>query len=209
MLVDDAGLGEAQKKLFGAVVSAAMNRSTETLSKMTGARVRVESLRFDLVPIVATAELAGGPDVPAVGVYLSVYGDLVGHVLMLFPESSAYELVDLLCEMPKGTCKSLDSMGKSCLGEVGNITGTSFLIGLSDHTGLMLRPSPPEVVQDMVGAILSTILADLSMVGDEVFVIETRFTAEKASIAGTFLFVPRGDSLHKILSSAELHVDGN
>ena len=73
----------------------------------------------------------------------------------------------------------------------------------------MLRPSPPEVVQDMVGAILSTILAELSMVSDEAFVIETRFTEENTSVVGMLFFVPTGDSLRRILSSVELAADGD
>lgn len=203
MALGDGSLGEAQERLIGSVVTAAMRRSTESLSKMTGANVRLESLRFGLVPIASAANLAGGPDMPAAGVYLSVSGDVIGHVLMLFPETCAYDLVDLLCERPKGTSKCLNSMGGSCLGEVGNITGTSFLIGLSEHTGLLMRPSPPEVVQDMVGAILSPILAELSIASDEMFIIETQFADEYTSIVGMFLFVPMEDSLQTILSSLE------
>lgn len=204
----DVGLGEERERLMGRVVTAAMAKSTESLSKMTGANVSIESLKFGLVPISSAAQLAGGPDMPAAGVYLSVSGDITGHTLLLFPQSCALDLVDLLCERPKGTTEVLDCMGRSCLGEVGNITSTSFLIGLSEHTGLKLRPSPPEVVQDMVGAILSTMLADLGLVSDEMFVIETEFADEHTSIAGVFLFVPMGDSLQTILSSLECHADG-
>ena len=192
MAVGDTFLDKERQRLFGSVVAAAMRRSTESLSKMTGA-----------------ADLAGGADRPVAGVYLSVSGDASGHILLLFPENAAYRLVDVLCELPLGSSSELDEMGKSCLGEVGNITGTSFLIGLSEHTGLLLRPSPPEVVQDMVGAILSTILAELSMVSDEAFVIETEFTEETTSVVGMLLFVPTGDSLGRILSSVELAADGD
>ena len=166
MAVGDTFLDKERQRLFGSVVAAAMRRSTESLSKMTGAHVKLVSPRFGLIPIASAADLAGGADRPVAGVYLSVSGDASGHILLLFPENAAYRLVDVLCELPLGSSSELDEMGKSCLGEVGNITGTSFLIGLSEHTGLLLRPSPPEVVQDR-WAILSTILAELSMVSDE------------------------------------------
>jgi chemotaxis protein CheC len=207
--VGDTFLDKERQRLFGSVVAAAMRRSTESLSKMTGAHVKLVSPRFGLIPIASAADLAGGADRPVAGVYLTVSGDASGHILLLFPENAAYRLVDVLCELPLGSSSELDEMGKSCLGEVGNITGTSFLIGLSEHTGLLLRPSPPEVVQDMVGAILSTILAELSMVSDEAFVIETEFTEETTSVVGMLLFVPTGDSLGRILSSVELAADGD
>lgn len=200
---------EAKLSLFGSLVAAAMRRSTESLSKMTGVHIELRGPRFGVIPLSSVADLAGGAGTPAVGAYLSVDGDVSGHVLLLLSEKSTYDLVDILCEQPLGTSTSLDSMSRSCLGEVLNITGSSFLIGLSEHTRLTLRPSPPEVVQDMVGAIMSTILADLSMAGEEAFVIETQFAEEHTSIAGIFLFVPIGDSLQTILSSVEWLVDGN
>lgn len=209
MAIGDTGLDEEKQRLFGSVVTASMRRSTESLSKLTGAHVELVSPRFGLIPIASAADLAGGADRPAAGVYLSVTGDASGHVLLLFPEEAAYNLVDVLCERPPGASAHLNHMGRSCLGEVGNITGTSFLIGLSEHTGLMLRPSPPEVVQDMVGAILSTILAELSMTSDETFVMETQFTEENTSIVGMLFFVPTGDSLESILSSVGRSADGD
>lgn len=207
--IGDTLFDKEKQRLFGSVVAAATKRSTESLSKMTGAHVQLVSPRFGLIPIASAANLAGGADKPVAGVYLSVSGDASGHILLLFPEQAAYRLVDILCERPLGCSCELDEMGKSCLGEVGNITGTSFLIGLSDHTGLLLRPSPPEVVQDMVGAILSPILAELSMVSNEAFVIETEFTEETTSVVGMLIFVPTGDSLRTILSSVGLAADGD
>lgn len=209
MAIGDTGLDNEKHRLFSSMVTEAMLRATDSLSKLTGANIKLVSPRFGLIPIASAADLAGGADKPVAGVYLSVSGDVFGHILLLFPEDAAYRLVDILCELPPGASSELVDMGKSCLGEVGNITGTSFLIGLSERTGLMLRPSPPEVVQDMVGAILSTILAELSMVSDEAFVIETRFTEENTSVVGMLFFVPTGDSLRRILSSVELAADGD
>jgi len=55
----DVGLGEERERLMGRVVTAAMAKSTESLSKMTGANVSIESLKFGLVPISSAAQLAG------------------------------------------------------------------------------------------------------------------------------------------------------
>ena len=81
-------------------------------------------------------------------------------------------------------------MEESALGEMGNIIGSFFLNTLADETGLDLRPSPPAVMMDMVGAIMDVALAELLADANDLTLVETTFGTPDQQINGTFLVMP-------------------
>ena len=73
-------------------------------------------------------------------------------VLLLFPDADARTLCGIYGVEPA------TPDGESMLGEIGNILGTSYINVLAQMTGLELEPAPPQVVEDMLGAIVASVL---------------------------------------------------
>ncbi len=108
-----------------------------------------------------------------VGIFLHMSNDLPGWAVLTLPMAKACKLVDCLLEKPCGTTDDLDPLACSALAEVGNVLLTSFLSQLSQFTGTSIRPSPPSVVVDRLNNILEISAASLTIMADELLVIET------------------------------------
>jgi chemotaxis protein CheC len=181
------------------VAELGMARAGEGLSEMTGTPIEVIAPSVRIIPLGDVPALVGDPDTLMVGIYLSMLGDLTGHVILMFPYPSALALVDALLELPEGTTVGLDPMAESALGEVGNLTGSFFLNALSDNAGLKLQPSPPAVAVDMTCAILDAVLADLGQYGEDGLMIDTYFKQSDKAVSGFFLVFPDRPSLCRLV----------
>lgn len=172
------------------------------LSKMLGVPVGMTVPQAAIVGLADVSDLVGGPETPAWAVYLTMSGDLDGHLVLLFAADRAAALVDLLMKRPTGTLLTLDAMGESALAEVGNILTANYLIAMGQFANLRLLPSPPLTAHDMVAAILDGVVAQVTADSDVVLVLETQLAIEKeSSLAGFLVVLPAPDSLPKLLEA--------
>ncbi len=129
------------------------------LSAMLGKPVDINIPVVKAMPVPDAVEAAGDPSEPRWGIVVPTVGDLPGHVLLLFPAGRRR------APLRDARRRSVDSDdGRSALGEIGNILGTSYINALSMMLGLQTEPAPPMVVLDMLGAILASVL--LGSAGD-------------------------------------------
>ena len=169
------------------------------LSQMLERDVAITSLNASKIPVYDIPDLFGGRDAVTVGIYLAVTGCADGHMFLIYPPPIALGLVDLLLGETPGTTQTLDELEASALGEMGNIMGSFFLNALADLCCLDLMPSPPAVMMDMAGAILSAILADLSQESDETLIVEASFSVAGEEIDGNFVVMPSPNLLQILL----------
>ena len=94
----------------------------------------------------------------------------------------------------------LGPLERSALGEVGNVTASLFLNAIADATGLSLRPSPPAVVMDMVGAIIDIIVIASGAVADEILLLEVEFHGPDRTLEIYFWMVPA-----QSIADADIH----
>jgi len=160
------------------------------LSQMIGQEIEVSAFQLRRVPVATIPGIVGGPDVAAVGIYLTVSGAADGHIMLMYEPAIAHAFVDLVMMQPIGTTEALGEMEQSALGEMGNIIGAFFLNALADETGLELWPSPPAVMHDMAGALLDVVTADILLTQDETYLAETTFEVAGQAIEGGFFVMP-------------------
>ncbi len=154
-------------------VSAGMENAARGLSGMLGRTITTGTSQAKVVRFSELYADIGHPETGMVGIYLLMQGDLSGQAILILTVESALDMVDLLMEDPPGTSTSLGDLERSALGEVGNLTVAYFLNAMSSLTGRDLRPSPPAVMADMLGAILNVLATTAGMTGDELLIIET------------------------------------
>ncbi|WP_420865920.1 chemotaxis protein CheC [Bacillus coahuilensis] len=96
-------------------------------------------------------------------------------------------------------------IGLSAMHELGNILSGSYLSALSDFTKLHIYPSVPSLSIDMIGALLSYGLIEISTYSDRVIVIDTALEEvdgeTNTRIQGHFFLLPDPNSFETIFSS--------
>lgn len=183
------------------LVSRGTDNAMSGLSQMVGSEISVNAFGLRRVPVAEIAGIVGGPDIMAVGIYLTVSGSADGHLMLMYDPKIASAFVDLLMMQEVGTTTELGEMEHSALGEMGNVIGAFFLNALADETGLDLHPSPPSVMTDMSGALLDVITADILLTADETYLVETTFAVEGQEISGVFFVIPSENLLQALIQA--------
>ncbi|ACL22139.1 MULTISPECIES: chemotaxis protein CheC [Desulfitobacterium] len=173
------------------------------LSTMLSRRIEmsipeVKAIEFEKAPMVI-----GHLEVPQAVIYVKVEGDASGKAVFFFPLESAEILVQALFGSNESFNLFDNEMAQSALKEVGNIMVSSFLIALTEFSGIPLQPSVPALAVDMVGAIFDAILLEDGILEDTVLFINTQLTGIP-QIEGKFVFLPDEGSLIKLLGALGL-----
>lgn len=164
--------------------------------------MRVPNVR--VVSFDEMMDMAGGPDTVVAGVFLRIEGEAPGSMFFVLSLEQASRFIeqmigddDFSFEQPP-----YNDLAISALQELGNILSGSYLSALSDFTKLDLYPSVPGLSIDMVGAIISFGLIELSQVSDYAIVIDTALDEEELSttesVNGHFFLLPDPDSFDTI-----------
>lgn len=177
------------------------------LSQLLGRKIDMLVPDVKLVSFDEMFELAGGAEKIVAGIFLRIQGDLSGSMFFVLPVDSANHFIRKLIhdDAFDFNASPIAEMGISAMQELGNILSGSYLSALSDFTGLNIHPTVPSLSVDMVGAIVSFGLIEISHYSDDVIVINTRINDdadEKAStVNGHFFLMPDPESYATIFRS--------
>jgi len=183
-------INEKLIKYMQVIADAGIHNAANGFSELLGQSLNVTQPLVRMIPFVEIPNMLGGPEVEAVGIYLKVEGDFPGQMILVLPYPKAIELAALLLEVPQNSIKTLGSLERSALGEMGNMTGTFFLNSVANLTGLSVRPSPPAVMVDMVGAIMDVIVATTGGLGSQVLMLQATFVYGERQAETDFWVIP-------------------
>lgn len=178
-----------------------------SLSQLLSRKVDMHVPSVELVTFDEMFDLAGGADQTVAGIYLRIEGDLSGSMFFMLSLESANRFIRILTgdESFDFHNPPYSEIGVSSMQELGNILSGSYLSALSDFTGLKIYPTVPSLSVDMVGAIVSFGLIEVSQFSDEVIVIDTEIHGEGVSeverIHGHFFLLPDPSSYMTIFRS--------
>jgi chemotaxis protein CheC len=173
-------------------------RAGRGLSGLMGQEITIHVPSVRLGTKADACDAVGGPEALVLGAYLTITGDVSGHVMLLFPQKRALECVDVMCGQSYGTTTEIDEMATSAIGELGNIVGSAFINALADDVNLVLHPSTPTVVNDMAVALVQTVYAEILAQGGEVVMIDTVFEDSRGGSAGLLIVAPDPASFGKL-----------
>lgn len=200
--------------LIATLFARAMQRAGNALSEMSGGVMSVSAPAVQRCSAADVIDMAGGPDVVSVGIYIGITGSLDGHGLLLLPLAGARRLAALLLgeagqagRGPDGSPAVFDEMELSALQELGNVTIGAFLNELATHMHEPVHPTVPQALIEFSGSILDAVLADLALeTDDDVLAARTQFLEGDHQVDGTLLVLPRPNTLHALLAAVGLVV---
>jgi len=178
--------------------------ATTALAELINCKVDMMVPQVRLLEFSELGEILGGEEQILVGIYLQVEGDIDGSMMFTLPENAGLHLVNKLMAGMLGIPeKPIDEltfgeMEVSAMKEVGNIITGAYLNALSSLTNLKIYPSPPQLSIDYAGALLSVPAAEFGILGDEILLIQTKFS-DDIDLDGYFILIPDMDSYQKIL----------
>ena len=195
-----------QRDALREVANIGAGHAATALSQLTNRRIMISVPEVTISRLEEVPEILGKPDEVVAAVLMHMMGDLTGRTLVLFPESCAHTLCDILLRRPLGTTAEFGEMEQSGLKEVGNILSSAYMNALSDFMGMMLVPSVPSLAIDLCGAVLTSIYMNFGYDRDYVFCVETQFLFDDPALKlrGHFLLLPDLARLRAIFDAIRL-----
>lgn len=173
------------------------------LSTLLQRRIDMSVPEVWAVPFEQVSTIVGQLDTPQAVIYVKVEGDAPGKAVFFFPVESAQIVVQALFSTNEIMDLYMSEMAQSALKEVGNILVSSFIMALTQFSGIPLQPSVPALAVDMIGASLDAIFLEEGVLDDTVLFIDTQLTGIP-KIEGQFIFLPNDGSLKKLLGAMGL-----
>ncbi len=171
------------------------------LSQLIGMTVHLSVPRVDVIPFPRVADILGGAEAEIAALYMKVYGDTRGNILLVFTPQHLKSLTAKVIGRPIHSLHSLSEHERSAMLEIGNILASSYLNSISQLLHLSLIPSVPSLAIDMVGAVLEAPILEISRVTDTALVLQTEFQEAEKSFAGHFFLLPDPQSLDTMLDA--------
>lgn len=169
-------------------------QAAAALSQMLGHPVDISVPTAAALPLSDAVAIAGEAEDLRFGVLVPIVGDLDAIVVLLIPREDAETLCGVFGMTPD------DEMGRSVLQECGNVLGTSYINVLGQMSGMEMEPAPPEVVADMLGAILASVLLARGEDVDEALILDSALTVEDKPCSLSFLLLPSAGGIADLLS---------
>ena len=172
------------------------------LSELLGQRIDIAVTSVDIIPLQIIYNLFNGPESMVSVVYIEGYSEgFRGMMFLIFPHPEALKLVELVTGKAVEGDRIKDEYSLSVLREVGNIMCGCYLNALSSFVKKDLMHSVPQICHDMLGAVMDSVLIDLSVESDYALVLETAFTLTSGGCKGFLFFVPTSESLNTIFDA--------
>lgn len=202
-MIDAKSLSQIQVDALTEVANIGSGHAATALSQLVGKKVMVRVPKILTGPLEDVILRIADPNDVVASVLLYFLGDLTGRNLLLFPYDDAQDLTALL--MPENQ-ESTAELQESLLKEVANILSCSYMNALGELLGLLILPSVPGMIIDMVGAVLSSVVVEFGKEKDFIFCIETEFDFSDTNkpLRTYFLLLPDTTSLEMILKKLNL-----
>ncbi len=192
------------ENLLEDIASYGTQSAADGLAGMIGKECLITDPEIHVVDILDIPKWLGRPEEEVVGVYLRVWAELPVQFILLLTFEQALDLADMLLEKPPGTTTQLDALSQSALAEVGNLTGSLFLNVMSSVSDISLRPSPPGVMIDMLGAILNVIIASMDDLSQRVLMFQTAFVFPEQHSKVDFWVIPASETIQSLIASTDV-----
>lgn len=198
-------LSTLQKDVLKEIGNIGVGNATTSLSTLLNRRVQMDVPSVRIVSFNEMIDLIGGPELPVVALYFRIAGDAPGTVYFLLTIDEAKALVQ---QVSPGTEfdglieDGVSDYALSVLREIGNIITGSYLTALADFLSLNMTYSVPYLSVDMVGALITVGLVQISEETDHAIVINTTISDEENNqFQGQFILLPDPASFQAYFSA--------
>ena len=187
-------LTDIQLDALREIANIGSGNAATALAGMLGRPVDLAVPSARALPLADAVDAVGRADEQVTAVALPVDGGIDAIVLLIFQPEQAERLVGFL-----GVGPGDPEMALSALSEIGNILGSAYTGALSIMCDLDLEPRPPQAVDDMLGAVVSSVLAVAAGAGDMALLLDSALHVDGTECEFGFLFVPQPGGVERLL----------
>lgn len=184
---------EIQIDALREVANTGSGHAAGDLSEMLGHSFDISVPRAVVTDLSDAVELLGGAETDVQAVGIRVGGDVEAMLVAMFTPDQAANLCMLL------GIDANSEMGLSVLQEVGNVLACAYANVLAEMSGISWDVHPPDVLRDMLGSIVTSLIASTSRSVTNVLLIDSTLAVNEADAKMSVLFIPYDDGIDQLL----------
>jgi chemotaxis protein CheC len=154
------------------------------LSSLLGRPIGLSVPNAKALELADAVEAAGDPEDLVWGVVVPVTGQVDATALLVIPDADAATICAIL------GVEADTETGRSALGEIGNIMVSSYVGALATMTGFVLDLRPPESTRDMLGAVVTSVLAARNDAHELALVLDSELEVGGEACTLSFMLLP-------------------
>lgn len=198
--MDFADLTKEQLDTIRELGNIGSGNAATAMGQFLNTRIDMEIPAISVREFDEVTALMGDPDEKVAILQFSILGDIKGNILFAVNFQESKEMVKIL--LPDTDVSApYSEMERSCLMEMGNILASAFVIALSNLTKKFMSISIPRFNQDMFGAVLSQVIAEVALEADDMLVFETHLINSGQRVKMHLLLMVPPSDIHKLLGS--------
>jgi len=174
-----------------------------SLSQMLDRKIVLTTPNIDIVPLADIPALVGGPEELVSGVFLHLFGEIPGSVILIFKREDGMALIDMMLGRKDGTTKTLTDQDLSAFLETGNILSGAYLTALGNFFETKFTPSVPNIILNLAGVLVDFVIMGSKEKVTHAIVIGTEFQVEGKKVRGEFILLLGVKSLQKLMKKLE------
>lgn len=174
------------------------------LSQVINHKVELEIPDLKLISSSKIFEFLKNSQEVLVGVSIQLWGKLTGNIVLMFPEKSAYSLIDVITNYDSPVANATE-YGVSSLKEIGNIVISAYLGTLSTFTKTIILHSTPSLVCGTLDTVFSVAFGRIEEQAKQVILIETFFSIKDMNIKGSFFLMFEPVAVKSLLEEAKIY----
>jgi chemotaxis protein CheC len=163
------------------------------LSSLLGCPIDLSVPSASALELADAVEAAGAPEDIVWGVVVPVTGEVDATALLVIPDADAATICTML------GVEADTETGRSALGEIGNIMVSSYVGALATMTGFELDLRPPQSARDMLGAVVSSVLAAHADQHDMALVLDSELELAGEACTLSFMLLPTSAGVAELL----------
>ena len=160
------------------------------MSQLLDRKIMISVPRIEMVPLPDLPRAFGGAEAHITAVYLRVLGDAPGSILFVLTDESSTMLAALLQGKVVETGHPTAKADLTVIKQAAVVTISSYLNALTQFLDVPMISSEAAVANDMAGALLNIVIAELEANADYGLVMQTDFFAESTNISAKICFLP-------------------
>ena len=199
-------LDEMQLSVLTEIGTSGSGTAATALSTLLNTFVDIVSPNIHLLDFEDVSQYLGGPDNFALGLTITLEGDIQGMMLQIIQKEFAEKLINTFYEKEISTLHDITEMDLSVVREMGNITTAAYINSIAQMTSTFINITPPEDHIDTIGNILSIPSNKFTSLGKKVLFIDESFCISGTQIKGSMILILEYSSMNTLFQKLGLPV---
>jgi len=178
--------------ILGEVGNIGAGNAATALSQILNKKVLLNIPMVKLCKLNEIPDILGGPEELRTGVFFGINQALNGYILFMISDDGA-------AKIKKAVAGDYEIDSNSVVSEIANIISGAYVGSLAMMINNTIDITPPEVCQDMVGALIDSLIANICSVADKTVIIGTNLVIDEEEISGFYVLLLEKESLDSML----------